>query len=66
MTNVLQFDPKDRALAQEKARADTYKAMLEDTLDFLNRIQNGEERVDHVKFQAEAIHQVLTGDVKAG
>lgn len=66
MSNVLHFDPQARALAQEKSRANTYKAMLEDTLDFLRRIQVGEERVDNVKIQADAIDQVLTKDGKTG
>lgn len=66
MSNVLHFNPQARALEKQTARANTLKAMLEDTLDFLDRIQRGEERVNNVPFQADAIRQVLTEDAKAG
>jgi 2-phospho-L-lactate guanylyltransferase (CobY/MobA/RfbA family) len=65
MSTVVPFKPMERTEARLRQRINTYRAMLEDTADFLSKVEGvnpTEER--NAQAQAEAIRELLTIDKK--
>lgn len=55
------------AVQRQRERGNTFKAMLDDTAEFLEGLKGADEvERAHIKAQAEAVREVLTSDGKTG
>lgn len=55
------------AVQRQRERGNTFKAMLDDTAEFLERLKGADEvERAYIKAQAEAVREVLTSDGKTG